>query len=361
MRAMHMRSRAAAAGFSLMELMVGLTIGMIAMIVIIQVMSFFEAQRRTTSGSADAQTNGGIALYSIARDLQMAGYPLMATTDSPLECTTPVTSNVAGITAIGPAAITNGTAVASPASDSITIRFGTTLTGGAPAQITFMNGAIATVSSNLGCRTPAPVPNEITLVMSGTTCAISRATAVSAAGAAPITVTLENAALAAAGANLSCLGTWNEVTYAVNAGNLERTAVVNGVSGGAQPLIAGIVNLQAQYGISATTTSNTIAQWVDASDATWAAPTVADRNRIKAIRLAVVARNSKLEGEVVSASCTSTTAASPGGVCAWAGSVASPAPAVDLSTGNANWNRYRYRVFETIIPLRNVIWSKDTL
>lgn len=358
MRATHrlMRSRAAAAGFSLMELMVGLAIGMIAMMVIIQVMSFFEAQRRTTSGSADAQTNGGIALYSIARDLQMGGYPLMATTDSPLECTA-VTSNVAGIAAIGPAAVANGTSGANPASDSITIRFGTTLTGGAPTQIGLPLGNPVRVGSNLGCQA-----NDITLIMSGTSCAISRATAVSAAGASPITVTLENTALAANGANLSCLGTWNEITYAVNptTGTLDRTAVVNGVSS-TTPMIAGIVNLQAQYGISATTTSNTIAQWVDASGATWAAPTVANRNRIKAIRVAVVARNAKLEPEVVSASCTAVDSASPGGVCAWEGSVASPAPAVDLSPGNANWNRYRYRVFETIVPLRNVIWSKDTL
>ena len=36
-------------------------------------------------------------------------------------------------------------------------------------------------------------------------------------------------------------------------------------------------------------------------------------------------------------------------------------PTIDLSPGDANWARYRYRVFETIIPLRNVIWSKDTL
>ena len=100
---------------------------------------------------------------------------------------------------------------------------------------------------------------------------------------------------------------------------------------------------------------------MDASGGTWAAPTVANRNRIKAIRVAVFARNSKLEGEVVSAPCSAVNSAAPGGLCAWAGSVASPAPVVDLSTGNANWNRYRYRVFETIVPLRNVIWSKDTL
>jgi len=67
--------RSRQSGFSLVELMVGLAIGLLATIIIIQVMSVFDAQRRTTTGSADAQTNGGIALYSIARELKMAGLP----------------------------------------------------------------------------------------------------------------------------------------------------------------------------------------------------------------------------------------------------------------------------------------------
>jgi type IV pilus assembly protein PilW len=345
------------AGFSLIELMVGMTIGLLAGIIIIQVMSLFEAQRRTTTGSADAQTNGGIALFAISRELQMAGYPLVPATDSALECTA-VTYGGTGITSITPVNITDG--VATPtvsASDSITIRFGTSQMGGAMMQIDAMVGSAATVKSNLGCAV-----NDVTLISSGPTCALSRASAVSAVGATPISVTLADATLAAPGNNLSCLGNWSEVTYAVNpaTGNLDRTVVLNGVSTTA-PSVVGVVNLQAQYGISATTASNQVTQWVDASGGTWAAPSVANRNRIKAVRIAVVARNAKLEPSAVSAACSSTTTAAPTGVCAWEGTVASPAPAVDLSPGDANWARYRYRVFETIIPLRNVIWSKDTL
>jgi type IV pilus assembly protein PilW len=352
-------SRTHQAGFSLIELMVGLAIGLLAVIVIIQVMSVFDAQRRTTTGSADAQTNGGIALYSIARELQMAGYPLLPVADSPMECTT-VTYGGTGITAITPVAMTNGVAAAGVnASDSITIRYGTSQMGGTVSPINSVVGSDATVVSNLGCQV-----NDITLVISGATCSLSKATALpTVAGTPPVhKVTLANATGAVSGAHLACLGTWNEVTYAVNqaTGNLDRTSIVNGVSATA-PSVVGVVNVQAQYGISATANSNQVTAWVDPSGATWAAPTVADRNRIKAIRIAVVARNSKMEPSVVSSACSSTTAAAPTGVCAWAGSVASPAPTIDLSPGDANWARYRYRVFETIVPLRNVIWSKDTL
>src|SRR3954468_1396119 len=214
-------SRPHQAGFSLIELMVGMAIGLLATIVIIQVMSVFDAQRRTTTGSADAQTNGGIALYSIARELQMAGYPLLPVDNSPLECTT-VTYGGTGITGIAPVAITNGVAAAGVnASDSITIRYGTSQMGGTLTQINSLVGSDATVVNSLGCQV-----NDITLVVSGATCAMSRATALpTTAGTPPVyKVTLANTTAAATGAQLACMGIWTEVTYAVNqaTGNLDR-------------------------------------------------------------------------------------------------------------------------------------------
>ena len=63
-------SRLRQAGFTLVEIMVGMVIGMLATIVILQVLSVFETQKRTTTGTADAQTNGSIALYNISREMQ---------------------------------------------------------------------------------------------------------------------------------------------------------------------------------------------------------------------------------------------------------------------------------------------------
>lgn len=343
------------AGFTLVEIMVGLAIGMLATLVIMQVFSVFESQKRVTTGTADAQTNGGIALYNIGRELQMAGYPLLPVTDSALECTT-LTFGATGITGISPVTIADGGA---GGSDTITIRYGNSLMGGVPTQITAAPAASATlpspaidvpVGSNLGCQ-----PGDIVLAISGSTCAMSSVPASGVAGTTTVTLadnTAVTAGAATVGANLSCMGAWNEITYAVNNGNLQRAGVDS---------VAGIVNIQAQYGISAAANSNQVTQWVDASGATWAAPTIANRNRIKAVRIAVVARNAKMEATEVTASCTSPTAAPPTELCAWAGSAASPAPIIDLSAADSNWLRYRYRVFETIIPLRNMIWSRETL
>jgi type IV pilus assembly protein PilW len=351
------RSASSQAGFTLVEIMVGLGIGMLATVIIIQVISVFEAQRRTTTGSADAQTNGAIALHNIARELQMAGYPLVPVTDSPLKCTTLTVNGAADTTTpnrLSPVAVTDGVAATgvSP-SDTITIRYGTSVMGGVPTQTTAASvlSAVAVnvpVFNNLGCP-----PGDVTLITSGTTCAMS-SVALLPLPPDTKTVRLVNTLPFPSGVNLACLGTWNEITYRVNNGNLER----NGV-----PSVAGIVNLQVQYGVSATGNSNQVTQWVDASGATWSAPTVtvANRNRIKGVRIAVVARNAKMEQTAVTATCSSITAAAPTGLCAWAGSVASPAPAIDLSAGDPNWASYRYRVFDTIIPLRNMVWAKDTL
>ncbi len=332
------------AGFTLIEIMVGLVIGLLTTLVIMQVFSVFEAQKRSTTGSADAQTNGSTTLYTIGRELSLAGFGLVPVTNSALECTAPIIDPATGVGSLSPVTITDGGAAAG-ASDSITIRYGTSPMGGIPTPITAMAPPI-TVDNNMGCQV-----NDIAIIINGP--ALCNVTKVLNLTPPPnyTGITLQNLAGAIAGSEVACLGTWNEITYRVNNGNLER----NGV-----PSIASIVNIQAQYGVSAAANVNLIAQWVDATGAIWAAPTTANRNRIKAIRIAVVARNGLLEKTNVTTACSSLTLAAPTGLCAWEGSVASPAPRIDVSN-DPDWARYRYRVFETIIPLRNVIWARSTL
>ncbi len=339
-------------GFSLIEVLVGLVIGLLATLVIMQVFSVFEGQKRTTTGVADAQTNGSIALYTIARELQMAGYGLLPVTDSAIKCVAPTIAAVAtaaGVASISPVTITDGGDAG--ASDSITIRYADSPTAGTPVPITLVAGLAASIPNNLGCAI-----GNIALILTGpTTCNVTTVTGLTDTTG----VTLGDATGAIAGAQLACLGRWNEITYRITNNNLERNAPV------ATPIVSEIVNIQAQYGISDAANSNQVVQWVNAAGATWAAPTTPDRNRIKAVRIAVVARTGLIEKEGVTQTCNSLTANNPSGLCAWSGTSASPlnaspAPAINL-TNLPNWQRYRYRVFETIIPLRNVIWSRSTL
>ena len=60
-------------GFSLVEIMVALVIGMIAVLVVMQVARMSEGQKRTTTGAGDAQSSAALAMYSVQRDIKQAG------------------------------------------------------------------------------------------------------------------------------------------------------------------------------------------------------------------------------------------------------------------------------------------------
>jgi type IV pilus assembly protein PilW len=367
-------SRSQQIGFSLVEILVGLVIGLLATLVIMQVFSVFEGQKRSTTGTADAQTNGGIALYSLARDLQQAGYGLLPVSNSAIKCDAPaiqpaaaasITAVTPNVASLAPVTIVDG-GTGPSGSDSITIRYGTSSAAGTPMDITGKTGAVAGVDNNLGCEV------GIAVVLTGpTTCNLTTVINLPASS-----VTLGDSGSFAVNNKLACLGQWHEVTYRANAGNLERQDFPTQAA--PSPNVTDIVSIQAQYGISATADSNQVMQWVDAVDGSasgdWgAALTTDNRNRIKAVRVAMIARNSQLEKVDVSQACSSITNNNPTGVCAWQGvganalsippTPASPAPTVNLKLNSADttWKRYRYRVFETIIPLRNVIWSKGVL
>ncbi|MBS0554296.1 MAG: prepilin-type N-terminal cleavage/methylation domain-containing protein, partial [Proteobacteria bacterium] len=61
-------------GFTLVELLVGLTVGLITLLVLTQLLQSFEGQKRTSTGGNDAQTNGAFALYMLDREIRMSGY-----------------------------------------------------------------------------------------------------------------------------------------------------------------------------------------------------------------------------------------------------------------------------------------------
>lgn len=364
-------------GFTLIELMVGLVIGLIGTLVIMQTLSVFEGQKRTTVGTANAQVNGSIALYNIQRLVQVAGYGLPifdATKDnnhSPLNCSpTMIDHDLDALSAkveFFPIAITDGGA----GSDKITARYFPGASGAIPVDLTSVpgpgdilplpdRGKNFVVTNNLGCK-----EKDLVLVVDGTACNIGRVVSTDDELAGDTTIMhvngpdVDTGAIETNGpgfARLSCIGA------GINA--VEFSIVNNQLANNDKPVIADIVDMQAQYGITATPKSNKIIAWVDATGPNWTAPTNNFRNRIRAVRVAVIARNGLLEKTAVTRQCSSTEIANPTGLCAWDATsanptTASPAPAIDLNAiGGPN---YRYRVYETIIPLRNLTWSGEWL
>jgi type IV pilus assembly protein PilW len=360
-------------GFSLIELLVGLIIGLLTTLVIMQVFSVFEGQKRTTSGTTDAQTNGSIGLYSLQRDVQLAGFglPLFDQRHMPLNCTDTV-FNLAAVAAPAMSAttanlvpITITDRASSLGGDTIAVRYGNSTSGGVPMLVTSSSaGTTVALDTSVGCAI-----KDTVIAVTESTCVVTRVTGFTVPNKVNISpaITVDIGSDPKFSTRFSCVGMWNDVTYSVSGTQLIKDSTPDGVANGT-PIVDGIVSLQAQYGISAANNQNQVAQWVDATGI-WAntatTPSLANRNRIKAVRVAIIARNGLLEKGVVSAGCSSTTNPNPTGVCAWdatsaSPTTASPAPTVDL-THLADWNRYRYKVYESVIPLRNMIWAKDRL
>lgn len=362
-------------GFSLIELMVGLVIGLLVTLVIMQMFAAFEGQKRTTTGTSDAQTSGSVALYNLQRDVQLAGFglPLFDADNMPLKCNPIPTvdhdnDNGTPSISLAPIDIVDG-GTAAGASDRVTVRYGTSASGGVPVTVLNRTGADVLVDYNMSCA-----QDDVVFNINGNVCL---STTVVANPANNAHINLRNPFTGVNdGDSISCMAGWNEFQFQVAANQLTRLNTFNNTV--RTPVVDGIVNIQAQYGISATPTNNQITQWVNATGVWAALPNVigttsavcsaalANRNCIKAVRVAVVARNGLLENlPAVSAACSSITNANPTGVCAWDATsanpaIASPAPLIDLSN-TANWNQYRYKVYETIIPLRNIVWTRERL
>ena len=417
-------------GFSLVEMMVGLVIGLIATVVIVQTFSSFEGNKRSTTGTSDAQTNGSIGLYMVQRELQFAGYgmPLVSGTMPPVtnlpyqityeddSALTPVqvlakynarqaayaikvqadsaivaggdvysalkcsflpdsnidadndaaTPDIKFSKVVDPVTITNGV---NGAGDTIAIRYGDTTRGALPTDITD-NPIVAPtiiVGNNLGCR-----PNDVVLIANkvdkntgSASCFVTKTTSTLAELDGVPHDRLKLASLSGVdislGQRISCLGRVKETTFSVGTGANANQLLKDG-----NPVIGEIVSLQAQYGISSSPNSEIVDpsglnSWVNATGV-WANPPntgagaicnalVANRNCIKAVRIAIVARNNLLEKTAVSQGCSGA-AADAAKVCVFGS---------DLAFDNADWQNYRYRVYEVVVPLRNILAATPQL
>lgn len=116
----------------------------------------------------------------------------------------------------------------------------------------------------------------------------------------------------------------------------------------------GIVDMQAEYGINnAAAGATTTITWqppTGAWDGNTSALTQAQIKQIKAVRLAMVARSGEYEKPTNTAGTCQTTTTAP--KFSWG--------TFDTSKWPADWQCYRYKVFETEVPLINILWMNVT-
>jgi type IV pilus assembly protein PilW len=320
--------------------MVALVIGMIGVLVIMQVARTGEAQKRLTAGSGDAQNNGAMSIYSIQRDMKQAGYGFNSL--NALGC--PLTLPSGSLSLLAPAMINSADVPAGDANtDTLLIVYGSS--NGSPEGDTITGkpgadeyGVMSAANFRVGewaVATPGAPTDGCALIMKK----------ISSFDVPAGTVTIPGL-----GANetesLFDFGlTPGIMAYAIRDGNLTTCDyMLADCSDTAnwQTIANGIISLRAQYGHASTATGG-VDLWnqVKPSFTTNQEDFSCQWARISAVRLALVARNSEPDKEVITSSAP-----------VWAGSDDNP---IDLSA-NGNWGRYRYQVYETVMPLRNIPW-----
>lgn len=358
-------------GFSLIEIMVGMVISLLSVLIVLQVFATFEGQKRTTTSGSDAQTNGAVAIYTVERDVRMAGYGFSI--PEALGCTINRSFNGATLTALSlaPVTITQGVG---GLPDTIRILSSSKGSWSIPARVTTDHPATATnffLNTTLGMAI-----NDLLIAYEpGKDCTMLQITGIPNGN---VQVHHQNTSPwdppggqnifppsgYSAGAMLFNLGNLIDHTYSLDANSNLIFSDYNSSTNtsNVQALIPDIVNLQAQYGFDTrpgTQTDARVDTWSDDmldEDGDGIVGDSGDIKRIYAVRLAIVARSALKEKADSSGTCVTTTATSVN-MPTWSGGTIDVSKNPD-GTANADWQCYRYKTFEAIIPLRNLIWGQ---
>ena len=390
-------------GMSMVELMVAMVIGLIGMVIIFQVFEVSEGIRRTTTSGGDAQQNGTLALYRIERDLRNAG---MGFNDSSvLGCNlvgydklrAPTDFPAGGQTLlVVPVRVVPGGSVTVP--DSLVVFYGssTHVTSATTLSAQLSNPAspmlvrnrygfrtgdliMLTEPGNLTKSCPLMevsdlptgqsdqiVHDDVSYTLSGGGSAAARYNKVGGLGASTYVL----------GANLYNLGNRHDAGEANmpvhNTFAIDNSRVLNATglfTNTVSALADNIVHMRALYGLDDGVDNGTVTfsavkvagdgivdRYVDGN-------TTPNWSRVVAIRVVVVARSALPEKPSVAGGACDTTVVRPSwsgddwpGGAPWSGAPANLRTMLDLSA-DANWQCYRYKVFETTVTLRNGIWK----
>ena len=396
------RNRASQKGMGIVETMIGILIGMIVVLVIYNVFAVAEGYKRTAVGAADAQSTGLYAQFVLSREIHSAGNGLLdsgiaSSVSDLVQCTNnqaawsnpaPFPPNVPPRIRPTPVLINDGGGPTAP--DALIVAYSLSLhvispvqfvdpvaTGAAPFYVQSPNGF--RVNDRVIAINPATQTCELTTV---TNVALGDTKGDPTTGIVrlqhPNVLGTYTAAAPPDGSKLLNLGQQNEVArtlYDIANDQLRSTDLLAGAP--ANPIAQNVVLLKAQYGIdclgngaiswTTATASNICADGVSYTPnavLAWNGPTLA---RMRAIRFGILVRSDEPDlkdptlvagtrAPVILFNCSANTnAGCPGRTVLPAGPVVALgsddcAPAIICDT-------WRYRTYETIVPMRNAIWN----
>jgi type IV pilus assembly protein PilW len=331
-------------GVGLIEVMIGIVIAMLLVLVIYQVYEISEGQKRTITAGSDAQQNASYGLHVLSRDLAVAGNGIASAAVSLDGCALlrPIPVLIeAGATANDP--------------DTITVLYGGSSSLSTPVQFK------STATTAEPYLVPGPVgfsPKDVIAAVQGPTCTLSTINADGVAvdavtGFATLTHTPVTGAMGvtygAVNASLVNLGqpaSMGRIAYTVDTtGHALRTQKQLPNIDPVNPVVSDVVNLKAQYGLD-TDNDGIVDTWQPATDGVWSAADLpaqplATLQQIRAVRVAIVTRSPQFEKDAVTT----------GPLLMFDGA------GVISMTLSADDQHYRYKVLETVVPLRNALWN----
>lgn len=400
-------------GLSLIDILVGVAIGLIGIVIMFQVFENWGERARTTGAGSDAQIAGSTGFYRLEQDIKQAGFGFGAA-GTYLGCTVDAYDSrlPTGTTyfqfQLVPVLITDG---AAGAPDSVTLLYGTSslVSKGIP-----FNASTATTKSTVdinarigvsrGDKVIVAAPSPIT--GGSNVCGLieitdsdSNADGVTIGHGAALTYNLPSTATTAVTTTSTFnpqapvtantffdKQSWNTPpgnpplvttartgmlfplgasprrnTWQISNNQLFATVDLNGPTTSSE-VADNIINLQAQYGIDADG-NNIVDCWTENLPTTvnsTTCPSLTSRpgtlpaigwNDVRAVRIALLARNQNYEKPTTAGGRVTPNAPT------WAGGAFTMNNLTASGSDIDDWRNYRYRVYESTIPLRNMIWG----
>ena len=339
-------------GVSLVDALVGVAIAMVALVVAHRAFLAFDTVRRNASAAADAQSSGAFALFAIASHVANAGAGIAAASTWLGTC--PATADVAST--LRPVAVLITDSGRADRPDTLVVRqVLAPMTGVAAA---FAAPAAAGAGFRVESADVFRLGDRVIAVSRTGACAMAQVTGLGAPAGGIVDIAHSAVAvdLPATSVLLNAGPAAQAVTtrYDVASESLRTTDLTNGDA--PVPLTSNVVNLKFQYGIDSDG-DGALDTWVSAASAgAWSPATVlaappATLARIRAVRAGIVVRSDRPDRSLtrdyrwVLFDCEAPDKAScPGRL---EGTIASSASGA-----------YRYRTYEMVVPLRNVMWNR---
>lgn len=388
------RGRRRQRGVGAVEILVGVTIGMIAVVSIFQVVQLSERSKSTTSAVSSAQVDAAVLLYQLERDVLGAGLGTARLPRAAYGCRLAIDENGATRAPV-PLAPLDVAFGADGSPDSITLFIAGEADAVDTVALTGSSGAESTLASAAGVRAPGGSTAGDVLVFArndGSRCELRSVTSVATTGT-PATPTgavghsggrFRPVAEFAAGDIVMNVGRGvRSVTWSI--GSSGRLELRDNLTGTSRVIASEVIDLQLMVGVDADD-SNSIEAGEWRASGTLSA---GDVGRILALRFGLLARADDYVRP--DASGRPATPAAP----AWSGGgFVMPAISSGIggggyrsqsrdrdhdddrddddhhrgesdtstettSTGGAgDWRNYRYRVVETQTILRNMVWNR---